>query len=122
MSVSTIEKYLDKISKSAIENHDFDLLETNNIAQKLKLSRSTVSRYLNEGYKKGEFSKIQTHPIKFISIRILKKYFKEPFLNYDTVQKMMDSERIHSTDSGDIFNAVIGSGGSLVNQIGRAHV
>lgn len=117
MSVSTIEKYLDKISKSAIENHDFDLLETNNIAQKLKLSRSTVSRYLNEGYKKGEFSKIQTHPIKFISIRILKKYFKEPFLNYDTVQKMMDSERIHSTDSGDIFNAVIGSGGSLVNQI-----
>lgn len=117
MAEIKLENYLDKISKKAIDESRFDLLETNIIADKLNLSRSTVSRYLNRGYKEGMFSKIRTHPVKYISIKILKKYFKNPILNYDSVESLMSEKKIHQVSGKDIFNAVIGSDGSLVNQI-----
>ncbi|WP_119327237.1 sigma 54-interacting transcriptional regulator [Companilactobacillus musae] len=117
MAEIKLENYLDKISRTAIEENKFDLLETSTIADKLNLSRSTVSRYLNTGYKEGMFSKIKTHPIKYISIKVLKKYFKNPALNYDDVESLVNGKRIYQTDGRDIFNAVIGSDGSLVNQI-----
>ncbi|AYE39126.1 PRD domain-containing protein [Companilactobacillus zhachilii] len=117
MSVNKMEKYLDKISQSALDSHDFKILETYNIAKKLKLSRSTVSRYLNAGYDEGIFSKIQTHPVKYISVEILNKYFVDIRLNYDNIEELLASKRKEQTINTDIFKSVIGSEGSLVNQI-----
>lgn len=117
MSEIKLEAYLDKISKKAMDERNFNILETGTIADNLQLSRSTVSRYLNDGYKEGVFSKIKTHPIKYISIRVLRKYFKSPRLDYDSVKNLMNEKKKMSTSNRDIFNAVIGSDGSLVNQI-----
>lgn len=117
MSEIKLEAYLDKISKKAMDERNFNILETGTIADNLQLSRSTVSRYLNDGYKEGAFSKIKTHPIKYISIRVLRKYFKSPRLDYDSVKNLMNEKKKMSTSNRDIFNAVIGSDGSLVNQI-----
>lgn len=115
MSEIKLEAYLDKISKKAMDERNFNILETGTIADNLQLSRSTVSRYLNDGYKEGAFSKIKTHPIKYISIGVLRKYFKSPRLDYDSVKNLMNEKKKMSTSNRDIFNAVIGSDGSLVN-------
>ncbi|MFH5811239.1 sigma 54-interacting transcriptional regulator [Companilactobacillus sp. FL22-1] len=117
MPENKIEKYLDKISKNALDDRNFKILETYSISQKIKLSRSTVSRYLNAGYDRGVFAKIQTHPVKYISVKVLKDYFKNVELNYDNIDSLLDSARKHSVDNGDIFRGVIGSDGSLINQI-----
>ncbi|KRN95776.1 sigma 54-interacting transcriptional regulator [Companilactobacillus kimchiensis] len=117
MPINKIEEYLEKISKAALESKKFELLETSTMAQRLNLSRSTVSRYLNNGYKDGVVTKIQTHPVKYISFNILKKNFKNAKLDYDSIDDVLNEDRLHKNTSIDIFDNVIGSEGSLINQI-----
>jgi len=117
MAINRIEKYVKQASKQAFEKNEFELLETNSIANELDLSRSTVSRYLNDGYKSGLFSKIQTHPVKYISEDILKNEFKNIKTDYTSIDDLLSEKKTKSKEKTDIFDDVIGSEGSLINQI-----
>ncbi|WP_164505055.1 sigma 54-interacting transcriptional regulator [Companilactobacillus hulinensis] len=118
MSKNQVERYLDKVTQDAIKSRDGTLLETGNIANVLKLSRSTTSRYLNEGYDSGEFAKIQTHPVQYVSKKVLRENInsvKDDYMNFDEIFKDMNFKSNNSNI--DVFDKVIGSDGSLINQI-----
>ncbi|WP_165005363.1 MULTISPECIES: sigma 54-interacting transcriptional regulator [unclassified Enterococcus] len=85
------------------------------ISEAIQLNRSTVSGYLNQGYKAGELIKIKEYPVLFLHRETFANCFFSPKKNaYDSLEELM--EESGKKEESPLEN-VIGAKGSLKEQI-----
>lgn len=89
-------------------------LSAQEISEAVGLNRSTVSGYLNQGYKAGVLIKIREYPVLFLHRETFQKKFFIPKKNdYPSIAVLMKEAQIEASP----LASVIGSKGSLKGQI-----
>lgn len=102
MALKTLSLNLDVMTKKGVT--------TEEISEELNISRTIVSHLLNELYTEGKVIKINTRPVYFID--------KEVYESNSILQKhMADKGTLILKDMNDPFNKLIGSHGSLKEQV-----
>lgn len=88
------------------------------ISETLNLSRSTVSGYLNKYFKEGILLKVKTYPVVFLHKQTFLQSFFEPQKNeYNSLDELLQENS--KPQNSDALESVIGSKGSLREQIGQ---
>ncbi|MHC5227814.1 sigma 54-interacting transcriptional regulator [Enterococcus sp. LJL99] len=88
------------------------------ISEALNLSRSTVSGYLNKYFKDGILLKIKSYPVVFLHKETFSQSFFEPQKNeYNSLAELLQESNY--VQYSDALESVIGSKGSLREQIGQ---
>jgi len=116
------QETLSFIQKNKLDDSGCDAL---NMSLDLKLDRSNISRILNTLWKQGSLLKIQGRPVLYLSIPALKETYPGSYIPsfIPTGQKISDylKEPDHQeTDARSDFSRMIGSNGSLRDQITKA--
>lgn len=106
--------YLGKISAEA----DFEKPERYtavSIAEKLEMSRTVVSQYLNEAVADGDVIKVNSRPVYFFSRKALERDENTGTGGLDNVYPSLEELRKQAgtTVKHDVFSVLIGSRGSL---------
>lgn len=110
-----ISDYLKKITMEFSEEN-INKFSANSIAENVGLSRSTVSGYLNKEVKRGTIIKIKEYPVIFLDKETFSKLYFSPMYNeYNTLDELWKENLVE--EKADIWDSVIGSKGSLKQQI-----
>ncbi|MEA0974159.1 sigma 54-interacting transcriptional regulator [Lacticaseibacillus paracasei] len=86
------------------------------ISQDLHIQRNTASHYLNELVKDGHVVKINSRPVLFFSKDLIERTYKGSIGNQYTSLQALKVD-LEARQASSIFDQVIGSRGSLHNQI-----
>ncbi|CUU50555.1 sigma 54-interacting transcriptional regulator [Clostridium beijerinckii] len=110
-----ISNYLKEATKE-FSKDNIKEFSANSIAEKVELSRSTVSSYLNKEVKQGRIIKIKEYPVIFLYKETFSKlYFTPAQDEYNTLDELWkENSNVKKTD---IWSSVIGAKGSLKEQI-----
>ncbi|NOW89171.1 sigma-54 dependent transcriptional regulator of gfr operon [Clostridium beijerinckii] len=110
-----ISNYLKEATKE-FSKDNIKEFSANSIAEKVELSRSTVSSYLNKEVKQGRIIKIKEYPVIFLYKETFSKlYFTPTQAEYNTLDELWkENSNVRKTD---IWSNVIGAKGSLKEQI-----
>ncbi|MBN7573538.1 MULTISPECIES: sigma 54-interacting transcriptional regulator [Clostridium] len=110
-----ISNYLKEATKE-FSKDNIKEFSANSIAEKVELSRSTVSSYLNKEAKQGRIIKIKEYPVIFLYKETFSKlYFTPAQDEYNTLDELWkENSNVKKTD---IWSSVIGAKGSLKEQI-----
>ncbi|NOW06321.1 sigma 54-interacting transcriptional regulator [Clostridium beijerinckii] len=110
-----ISNYLKEATKE-FSKDNIKEFSANSIAEKVELSRSTVSSYLNKEVKQGRIIKIKEYPVIFLYKETFSKlYFTPAQAEYNTLDELWkENSNVKKTD---IWSSVIGAKGSLKEQI-----
>lgn len=118
-------KVIEYLRKTTSENNlsNLEVFTTQFISEKLHLSRSLVSFYLNELYKEGLLIKVSTRPVYYFDKRNLENIFNASFeneyLNRETFISFIENIKTNN----DIYKDIVGNEGSLfqvINQLKTA--
>lgn len=110
-----ISNYLKEITKEFTKDNIKEF-SANSIAEKVDLSRSTVSSYLNKEVKQGTIIKIKEYPVIFLYKETFSNLHFTPVHNeYNTLDELwQENPKVKKTDT---WSNVIGAKGSLKEQI-----
>ncbi|MZK51284.1 sigma 54-interacting transcriptional regulator [Clostridium beijerinckii] len=110
-----ISNYLKEATKE-FSKDNIKEFSANSIAEKVELSRSTVSSYLNKEAKQGRIIKIKEYSVIFLYKETFSKlYFTPAQDEYNTLDELWkENSNVKKTD---IWSSVIGAKGSLKEQI-----
>ncbi len=107
--------YLKEITKS-FNKENLKIFSANEIANKINLSRSTVSSYLNKEVKEGNIIKVKEYPVIFLDKEVfINNYFKIKLNEYESLEDLFREN--NGLSSKDSLSGVIGAKGSLKEQI-----
>lgn len=110
-----ISNYLKEATKE-FSKDNIKEFSANSIAEKVELSRSTVSSYLNKEVKQGRIIKIKEYPVIFLYKETFSKlYFTPAQAEYNTLDELWKENL--NVKKTDIWSSVIGAKGSLKEQI-----
>jgi len=110
-----ISNYLKEATKE-FSKDNIKEFSANSIAEKVELSRSTVSSYLNKEVKQGRIIKIKEYPVIFLYKETFSKlYFTPAQAEYNTLDELWKENS--NAKKTDIWSSVIGAKGSLKEQI-----
>ncbi|MCD2345578.1 sigma 54-interacting transcriptional regulator [Clostridium guangxiense] len=110
-----ISNYLKELTKE-FNKKDIKNFSANSIAENVRLNRSTVSSYLNKEVKQGTIIKIKEYPVIFLDKAIFSNLYFPPIHNeYNTLEDLLGEDP--KTQKRDVLSNVIGSKGSLKEQI-----
>ncbi|WP_432405601.1 sigma 54-interacting transcriptional regulator [Wukongibacter sp. M2B1] len=110
-----ITNYLKEITKG-FSQENANKFSANSIAENVKLSRSTVSSYLNKEVKQGTVIKIKNYPVIFLDKEAFSNLHFTPMHNeYNTLDELWKENP--KVNKSNIWNNVIGAKGSLKQQI-----
>ncbi|MDF7639757.1 sigma 54-interacting transcriptional regulator [Lactobacillus sp. ESL0791] len=113
-----INIFIEEKTKSLLENIQQTQeigISTNYIAEKLKITRSNVSKELNILFREQKVLKISGKPVLYLSLKPLHAKIpvqKEYIFSKEQIKQML-AHPSSQTPSNDIFDSLIGSQGSL---------
>ncbi|KAF1301057.1 sigma 54-interacting transcriptional regulator [Enterococcus saccharolyticus] len=118
----SIEAYLFQLT-SQLNKVNRNEFSAHALSEKVGLNRSTVSSYLNTGFRKGILLKIKTYPVSFLHKQAFQEnYFEVSKNEYDSFEELF-AENQTQLVTIDPLEQVIGATGSLrekINQIKTA--
>ncbi|WP_088839061.1 sigma 54-interacting transcriptional regulator [Listeria sp. ILCC792] len=110
MTANLLEYLASLTAKLSKENSH--LFTASAISESTGFSRSTVSRYLNEGVKEGVVLKIRERPVLFVDKMSFSNHFFTPTqIIFDSVEELLNPEK------KDALAKIIGANASLKEQI-----
>lgn len=113
---NNISDYLKELTKE-FSKDNLKLFSANSIAEKINLSRSTVSSYLNKEVKNGSLIKVKEYPVIFLDRDVFCSMHYEVKLNeYESLEQLFDEDE-KGIYKKDVLNSIIGAKGSLKEQI-----
>lgn len=109
-----LESYLFELTRQ-LPDCSPEIFSANRIAEGLRLNRSTVSSYLNQGFRRGELVKTRRYPVLFFHKRALQELgISCQQSEYETIEELLADE---PGNSQKILAEVIGASGSLKEAI-----
>lgn len=110
-----LQDYLEKISKTAIFEKP-ELCTAISIADKIQMSRTLVSQYLNEMVSDGSMVKVNSRPVYFFSRKLLfdkEKTYSGEDVVFSSLEELRSAIERKQKQETDVFADLIGNQGSL---------
>lgn len=121
MYIDEIHDIVQKLTRSFDFNNTIsdEEITAKNISDMLKVKRSVASKYLNELYRLGKVIKINTRPVYFFDKNILEQRLGIALNKdiYESIDCMLNQDKIFDRLEEDAFYKIIGYEGSLKYQI-----
>lgn len=116
--MSTVSKILEYLNQQRINFDNLDDFTTVSISEKLIMSRTSTSEYLNSLVKDGKAVRIKSRPVYYLPVKKLEEVYnlkidEFEFLSIEALKRYLDTNANYVRD----FDFAIGCNGSLMMPI-----